>query len=290
MISATVSALSGSESTDKSALIKERRTTGGPPAGEHDGVDPRDWPLSAVATELLLQRLVARQRWAVLTLKELVVSGVWSVAVVEQPRLIVGVRRTTVLRPGTAPLPDRPPLAVLDRWLRARVGAEAELRTVGQDLQRESRLAHAGLGAATDDLLARGLVAPATTLLGRSTVRPTPLGHAQADRLAAQRSAWKDALRPGGAAAEQALAELGGSPGLVVLLERGRVRDVDRALRAGADTGGGTVWSDLSSLDGVGGLGGLDSAFDSGGFDSSGSDVGGSDAGGSDAGGGDSGG
>lgn len=248
----------------------------------------RDWPLSAVGTELLLGRPVARQRFALLTLKELVVCGVWQLRERDEPRRFLGPRRVPGLVPGAVPLPDRPPLGVLDAWLRRRPPGGLDLGALRDELAVAADVAERGLREARDDLVRRGLLVPATTrLLHRAVLRRTPLGQEQASALADRRAVWRRQLRKGGAAAAAALADLSAAPGLVPLVDPHTARALDRAWRdaggAGGDVGGadgvgGVAWSDLGSLSAV------DASFDSGGFDAGGDSGpdGGGDGGGGD--------
>lgn len=246
-----------------------------------------DWPLSAVQTELLLGRLVARGRALSLTLKELVVSGAWTLAGRDVPGRLWGTRRVPVLARGAAPVPDRLPLPALHARLHRLAPAPVELRTVVPGLQAETGLPSLLLEQARADLVARRLLRPEKRLLRTVLVR-TPAGDAWCGGLAVRRDQWRRALQAGGAQADAALAEMGRAPGLVPLLDARALRDVDRAVRtstAGEVWGGaGVPWSDLCDVDGGGGLGGLDGAFDAvdsgSGFDSGGGDSGGGDGGG----------
>jgi hypothetical protein len=241
------------------------------------------WPLSAVATELLLRRPVARQRFGLLTLKELVVSGVWVLGERQEARRLLGPRRVPVLRPGAVPVPARPPLPVLDSWLRRAVRGERDLAVLRDELAVAGPLVEQGLRDAEADLLRRGLLTRGTSrVLHRPVLRRTPVGEEWVTGLAARRAAWTRALRQGGPAAAAALAELSDAPGLVPLVDPRTAAALDRAWRDGGDAGGdasGVAWGDLGSLSS------LDASFDAGGFDSGGDS--GSDGGGDGGGGGD---
>ncbi|MCU1692759.1 MAG: hypothetical protein JWM64_1850 [Frankiales bacterium] len=243
------------------------------------------WELSAVATELLLRRPVARQRVLSLTLKELVVCGAWRL-VPRQKSGFFGSRRVVALQRGDLPVPARPPLPLLHERLGLLVPGTRDLAQLGPVLAGDADLVATALASAREDLRRRGLMTlEHRRLLGDRLVR-TPQGEAAVRAVLSQREAFRTALRDGGAAAVAAVEELGRSPGLVVLLDRTLLREVDRTVR-GTDgwssSDGGVSWTEVCDAD-TGGLDGCFDSFDSsGGFDSSSS---GGDSGGGDGGGG----
>ena len=165
-----------------------------------------DWPLSAAATALLADPRTPSLAVLRLSVRELVVSGAWRLERTAPPRRFRGRADGLTLRPGSAPVPDKPPLAVLDRALRRASPSGDRARTVvAAAVKAEEGLADGLRERARDELVRRRLLVVGRRLL-RTRYELTPTGRAWATSPAQERARWRAELAAGRSAAVLATA------------------------------------------------------------------------------------
>lgn len=224
--------------------------------------DAQPWPLSAAATQVLRQPRVSAGIVLQLALKELVASGAWTLH--RDRRLL---RSVVVLRPGSLQVPERAPLPLLDRRLRAVVPADGTpLRDAVSALAR-GQAAGALRDACRDDLIARELLCRVPRRWWVDGWRRVSDEDGLDRALDHRRRTLTAALHAGGATADEALRAA--DVPLLLMLDRRRLRAVDRAVadarQRGVEvtvvlgTGAGSL-EDLADISAT-----VDSSVDSGG-------------------------
>jgi hypothetical protein len=224
--------------------------------------EPQPWPLSAAATQVLRQPRVSTGIVLQLALKELVASGAWTL---HRDRRFL--RSVVVLSRGRLPVPDRAPLPLLDRRLRASVSADGRpLRDAVSALARGSA-ASALRDACREDLVARELLCRVPRRWWFDGWRRVSDEDGLERELDHRRRQLTSAVHVGGATADSALraADLP----LLLLLDRRQLRDVDRAVADARQRGVEitvVLGTDRGSLDGLADISAtVDSSVDSGG-------------------------
>lgn len=241
------------------------------------------WPLSAAATALLASLRTPSLTVLRLSMRELVLCGAWRLERSVLPRRFRGGADGLRLLPAEAPVPDRPPLATLDRALRTACPAGGPAReVVAGAVKRDKGLADALRAEALDELSRRGLVVAGRRRLLRTHRELTPTGRAWAASPSQERARWRTELAAGRSVLPAAVAVPGvvltGEPDLLRLLDD----EVDRLRRRGeltVEAAGFDLDEGLSGLGGLDDMGGLDSAVDHGSADGGG-DGGGNGGGG----------
>ena len=122
---------------------------------------PDRWPLSAAATALLISPKTDASTVLKLSVKELVVVIAWSLQRTVRKRRWRGDEEITELRPGSRPVPGRPPLDHLSDALRAARPEGGPLReVVAATVKSRSDLAESCRRLALEELQQRRLVRP----------------------------------------------------------------------------------------------------------------------------------
>lgn len=230
--------------------------------------DAEPWPLSAAVTQVLLQPTVAPDTVLQLALKELVASGAWTLY--RDRRLL---RSVPVVRPGRRPVPDRVPLGLLDRRLRAVVAADGRPLAAAVSALARGGTAAALRDACRDELVARELLCRVARRWWFDGWRRVSDDDGLDREIDLRRRRLTAALSQGGATADEAVRTA--DIALLLLLDRRQLRAVDRAVVdarqrgveltvvLGAGSGSGSGLGSLEDLADISAT--VDSSTDSGG-------------------------